>query len=73
MYCTENCFDFSRNGDRKVQPADVILYEGILVFYFKPLLDLFNVKLFVDTDADTRLARRGMTSFIYSGLPFRDR
>jgi uridine kinase len=54
-------YDFlhhKRSGERVVYPADVILYEGILVFYFKPLLDLFNVKLFVDTDADTRLARR---------------
>lgn len=54
-------YDFqtnSRKEKRIVQPADVILYEGILVFYFKPFLNLFNVKLFVDTDADTRLARR---------------
>lgn len=42
-----------------VHPADVVLFEGILVFYFPELRNLFQLKLFVDTDADTRLARRG--------------
>ena len=36
-----------------------MLLEGILVFYNKEVRDLFDMKLFVDTDADTRLARRG--------------
>jgi len=40
-------------------PADVILFEGILVFYFKEILDMFDLKLFVDMDADMRLAQRG--------------
>merc|ERR1711868_334813 len=34
------------------------IVEGILVFYFPGIRDKFNLKLFVDTDADTRLARR---------------
>ncbi|XP_047367247.1 uridine-cytidine kinase isoform X3 [Vespa velutina] len=38
--------------------ADVVLFEGILVFYFPKIRDLFHMKLFVDTDSDTRLARR---------------
>jgi len=41
-----------------VYPADVVLFEGILVFYFPELRNLFKLKLFVDMDADTRLARR---------------
>ncbi|GAB1599096.1 uridine-cytidine kinase 2-like [Argonauta hians] len=45
------------NGDVLEQP-DVIFMEGILTFYFKEVRDLFHMKLFVDTDADTRLARR---------------
>jgi len=48
-----------RQGSHEIQPADVILFEGILAFYFKPLRDLFDVRLFVDLDADTRLAMRG--------------
>lgn len=29
------------------------------MFYFAEIRDLFHMKLFVDTDPDTRLARRG--------------
>ena len=46
-----------------VYPADVVLFEGILVFYFPELRNLFKLKLFVDMDADTRLARRGKGSY----------
>lgn len=42
-----------------VYPADVVLFEGILMFYSQQIRDLFQMKLFVDTDADTRLSRRG--------------
>nr|CAD7432767.1 unnamed protein product [Timema monikensis] len=41
-----------------IYPADVVLLEGILVFYFPEIRELFHMKLFVDTDSDTRLARR---------------
>eukprot|EP00761_Pharyngomonas_kirbyi_P012198 gb/GECH01012225.1/.p1 GENE.gb/GECH01012225.1/~~gb/GECH01012225.1/.p1 ORF type:complete len:253 (+),score=56.94 gb/GECH01012225.1/:1-759(+) len=41
-----------------VYGADIIIFEGILVFYASRVLDLFDLKIFVDTDADTRLVRR---------------
>merc|ERR1712119_42975 len=41
-----------------IYPSDVVIVEGIMVFYFPKIRELFNLKLFVDTDADTRLARR---------------
>lgn len=41
-----------------VYPADVVLFEGILVFSDKEVRDKFHMKLFVDTDPDTRLSRR---------------
>ncbi|CAB0032673.1 unnamed protein product [Trichogramma brassicae] len=41
-----------------IYPADVVLFEGILVFYFSNIRDLFHMKLFVDTDSETRLERR---------------
>ncbi|KAE8611379.1 hypothetical protein XENTR_v10012426 [Xenopus tropicalis] len=41
-----------------VYPADVVLFEGILAFYMQEIRDMFQMKLFVDTDADTRLSRR---------------
>ncbi|XP_073000279.1 uridine kinase-like protein 3 [Typha latifolia] len=43
---------------RKVNPSDVIILEGILVFHDPRVRELMNMKIFVDTDADTRLARR---------------
>ncbi|KAF3337198.1 Uridine kinase-like protein 3 [Carex littledalei] len=43
---------------RKVNPSDVIILEGILVFHDPRVRDLMSMKIFVDTDADVRLARR---------------
>ena len=37
----------------------MILFEGILVLYDREMRDMMHMKLFVDTDSDTRLARRG--------------
>lgn len=42
----------------KVNPAKVIILEGILIFENKELLDLMDIKIYVDTDADVRLIRR---------------
>jgi uridine kinase len=39
-------------------PQPVILVEGILIFVEKDLRDLFDVKIYVDTDDDIRLIRR---------------
>ncbi|KAL5164589.1 Uridine kinase-like protein 4 [Glycine soja] len=43
---------------RRVNPSDVIILEGILVFHDPRVRELMNMKIFVDTDADVRLARR---------------
>jgi len=56
-------YDYKTNSRVKdkyttIHPSDVVLLEGILVFYHKDVMDMFDMKLFVDTDADTRLARR---------------
>ncbi|KAG5893401.1 hypothetical protein JTB14_038062 [Gonioctena quinquepunctata] len=56
-------YDYRNHSLRKdeiltIYPADVVLFEGILVFYFPEVRKLFHMKLFVDTDSDTRLARR---------------
>ena len=39
-------------------PKPIILVEGILIFADRELADLMDIKIFVDTDADIRLARR---------------
>lgn len=43
---------------RTVSPTKVIVVEGILVLSEKSLCDLFDIKVFVDTDADVRIIRR---------------
>jgi uridine kinase len=43
---------------RQVGPAPVILVEGILVFVEARLREIFDVRLYVDTDADVRFIRR---------------
>ena len=41
-----------------VEPQPIILVEGILIFAEARLRPLFDVKIFVDTDADLRFIRR---------------
>lgn len=43
---------------QRVEPRRVILVDGILIFVEPALRRLFDVKIFVDTDADVRLIRR---------------
>ena len=55
-------YDFSADRRTKktftVQPQRVILVEGILIFTEAALRDMFDVKIFVDTDSDLRFIRR---------------
>ena len=43
---------------RRVEPQRVALVEGILVFAEPDLREMFDVKLYVDADADIRFIRR---------------
>ena len=55
-------YDFTKHMRTKethrVEPAPVILVEGILIFVEPGLRALLDVKLYVDTDADVRFIRR---------------
>ena len=55
-------YDFStdsRTGQTfTVRPQRVIIVEGILIFTEAALREMFDLKIFVDTDADVRLIRR---------------
>jgi uridine kinase len=55
-------YDFSthsRTGKTiRVDPQRVIIVEGILIFAIPELRQLFDVKIFVDTNADVRFIRR---------------
>ena len=55
-------YDFATHTRRpeteRVEPRQIILVEGILIFVEPILRDLFDIKIFVDTDADIRFIRR---------------
>ena len=55
-------YDFSTDSRTAqsftVQPRNVILVEGILIFTEPALRKVFDIKIFVDTDADLRFIRR---------------
>lgn len=55
-------YDFSTDSRTSqtftVQPRNVIIVEGILIFTEAALREMFDVKIFVDTDPDLRFIRR---------------
>lgn len=51
--------DHNRSAETiRIEPAPVLIVEGILIFSEPELADLLDIKLFVDTDADVRILRR---------------
>ena len=55
-------YDFTRHARlseiETFQPRRALIVEGILVFTDAALRDLMDIKVFVDTDSDTRFIRR---------------
>jgi uridine kinase len=47
-----------RDRQIRVEPADVVVIDGILLFVDERVRDLCDVKVFVDAEADIRLIRR---------------
>ena len=45
-------------SESNVQPSDVIIVEGALIFCDEKLRQMFDLTLFIDTDDDVRLSRR---------------
>lgn len=46
------------SAQRRVLPVAVVIVEGILIFVDAEMRSRFDVKIFVDTDADIRIFRR---------------
>lgn len=55
-------YDFAQHirkkETRRHEPRPIILVEGILIFADPELCKMFDIKIFVDTDADVRFIRR---------------
>ncbi len=47
-----------KSQSQLVPPTDIIVLEGILIFYDKRVRDFLDIKIFVDTHSDIRLVRR---------------
>ena len=46
------------NETEHIEPANLIIVEGILILAMEKIRNLFDAKIFVDTDDDERLLRR---------------
>jgi uridine kinase len=55
-------YDFAthtrRAETRRLEPCEIVVVEGILLFAVAAVRDLFDLRLFVDTPDDVRLLRR---------------
>lgn len=55
-------YDYGIHNRKKetviVEPKEIIIVEGLLVFYEQRVRDLLDIKIYVDTDADIRILRR---------------
>lgn len=55
-------YDFKTHSrtaiEQEVQPAKIIVVEGVLLFAVQEVRDLFDIKLFIDVKDDVRLLRR---------------
>lgn len=55
-------YDFTQHNHSDqtytIQPSKVFLIEGILIFSDERLRDLFDIKIYVEADADERILRR---------------
>ena len=55
-------YDFSNHTRKQkyltITPKPIIIVEGVLIFHFKELANLFSLKIFLDIDPDIRFIRR---------------
>ena len=55
-------YDFTQHNRSdetiRIEPKNVIIVEGILIFENRELRELMDIRIFVDTDSDVRLGRR---------------
>ncbi|MDD3144127.1 MAG: uridine kinase [Candidatus Cloacimonetes bacterium] len=64
-------YDFATHsrteGTLCIAGADVIILEGIFALYYQDLLDLSDLKIYLDSDSDIRLARRLQRDILQRG------
>lgn len=55
-------YNFSKHGREsdtvRINPSEIVVVEGILLLSVPEIRDLFDIKIFIDTDDDIRILRR---------------
>lgn len=73
VHCPQYDFSAHARTDQTVDliPRPIIVVEGILLFAVPELRDLFDLRLYVDTDDDIRLMRRIKRDILHRGRDIR--
>jgi uridine kinase len=65
-------YHFNNSSKSKVisilEPAPIIVLEGIFIFHFKEIFDLINYKIYIEADLDTTFERRKKRDIVERGL-----
>jgi uridine kinase len=56
----------------EIKPAPIIIVEGLFILHFKEIANLFDMKIFIDTQEDIALQRRLKRDLIERGYPEND-
>lgn len=56
-------------GFIEIQPARIIVVEGLFIFYFERIFRLLDLKLFIDAADDVKLERRLLRDTSERGIP----
>ena len=64
-------YDFAQHNRSKnfftINPSNIIILEGILIFADERLRNMLDIKVFVDADADERILRRARRDMVERG------
>lgn len=56
------CYDFATHTRKEtfatVSPSNVLLTEGILIYHYPTIVEMLDLKIFLEVDDETRLVRR---------------
>ncbi|HYG14245.1 MAG TPA: uridine kinase [Bacteroidia bacterium] len=66
-------YNFNNPNEEKkwfeYRPAPIIIIEGLFIFHFKDIFNLFSLKVFVDAEEDIMLRRRMQRDVQERGIP----
>ncbi|WP_291402316.1 P-loop NTPase fold protein [Daejeonella sp.] len=53
----------------EIQPAPIVMVEGLFILHFEEIAEILDMKIFIDTDEDIALQRRLKRDLIERGYP----